>query len=56
MTFLFLFCFYNGRPMVEVKLRAVFGGTADSHGCERQNTRAVSAGSSGAAVCVSCAG
>lgn len=42
--------------MVAVELRAVFGGTADSRGCGRQNTRAVSAAGSGAALHVGCAG
>lgn len=39
-----------------VELRAVFGGTADSRGCGRQNTGAVSAAGSGAAVGAGCAG
>lgn len=42
--------------MVAVELRAVFGGTADSRGCGRQNTRAVSTAGSGAALHVGCAG
>lgn len=52
MAFLFVFCFYNGRLMVEMELRAVFGETADGQGPKRQNTRAVSVSSSRAAVCV----
>lgn len=42
--------------MVEVELRAVFGGTAGSHGYGMQDTRAAAADGSGAAVHVGCAG
>lgn len=41
---------------MEVELRAVFGGTADSHGYRMQSTRAVSPGGSGAAARLGCAG
>lgn len=41
---------------MEVELRAVFGGTAGSHGYGMQDTRAVSADGSGGAVRVGCAG
>lgn len=41
---------------MEVELRAVFGGTADSHGYRTQSTQAVSAGGSGAAAGVGSAG
>ena len=41
---------------MEAELGAVFGGTADSRGYWRQNTRAVTAGGSGDVVHVSCAG
>lgn len=49
MDFLFLFC-------LEVELRAVFGGSADSHGYRMQSPWAVSAGGSGAAAHIGCAG
>lgn len=41
---------------MKVELRAVFGGTADSHGYRIQSTRAVSAGGSGAAARIGCVG